>query len=89
MEEILPCWIGRESAARAVGRGNVKFHKKSMDSRCENCRLSSMGWSEIVHGVWVADLIWRPQGDGERFRPPWLGGVGCSLWLAFLQVPSM
>ena len=77
MEEILPCWIGRESAACAVGRGNVQFHQKSMDPRRENWRLSSMGWSEVVREVSMADLIGRPRGDGGRFRPPWLVGVGC------------
>ena len=75
MEEILPCWIGRESAACAVGRGNVQFHQKSMDPRRENWRLSSMGWSEVVREVSMDDLIGRPRGDGGRFRPPWLGGV--------------
>ena len=78
MEEILPCWIGRESAAHAVGRENIKLHQKSMDSRHENWRLSLMGWSEVVREVWLADLIRRPCGDGGRFWPPWLGEVGCS-----------
>ena len=54
-----------------------------MDSRHENWRLSSMGWSEVVREVSMADLIGRPRGDGGRFRPPWLVGVGCSLRLAF------
>ena len=76
-------WIRRESAARAVGRGNVKFHQKSMDLRWEKLTLSSMGWSAAVREVWVADLIRRPRGDGGRVRPQWLGGVGCSLRLAF------
>ena len=72
MEEILPCWIGRESAACAVGRGNVQFHQKSMDPRRENWRLYSMGWSEVIREVWLDDLIGRPCGDGGRFRRPWL-----------------
>ena len=71
-------WIRRESAARAVGRGNVKFHQKSMDPRRENWRLSSMGWSEVMREVWLDDLIGRPCGGGGRFRRPWLGEVGCS-----------
>ena len=81
-------WIRRESAARAVGRGNVKFHQKSMDLRRENLMLSSMGWSAAVREVWVADLIRRPRGDGGRFRRPWSGGVGCLRWWwsAFLCV---
>ena len=83
MEEILPCWIGRESAARAVGRENIKLHQKSMDSRHENWRLSLMGWSEVVGEVSMDELIGRPRGDGGRFRPPWLVGVGCLLRLAF------
>ena len=79
-------WIRRESAARAVGRGNVKFHQKSMDLRRENLMLSSMGWSAAVREVWVAGLIRRPRGDGGRFRRPWSGGVGCLWWSAFLCV---
>ena len=72
MEEILPCWIGRESAARAVGRKNIKLHRKSMDPRHENWRLSSMGWSEVVREVWMADLIRRPCGDRGFGRHGWV-----------------
>ena len=73
-------WIRRESAARAVGRENIKLHQKCMDSRHENWRLSSMGWSEVVREVWVANLIGRSRGDGGRFRRPWSGWVGCLWW---------
>ena len=69
MEEFLSCWIGRESVARAVGRGDVKFHQKSMDSRRENWRLCSIGWFEVMHGVWVASLVGLPRGGGGyRFK---------------------
>ena len=85
MEGILPCWIGRESAICAVGRGNVQFHQKSMDPRRESWRLSSMGWSEVVGEVSMDELIGRPRGDGGRFRRPWSGWVGC-LWWSFLCV---
>ena len=83
MEEFLPCRIGRESATCAVGRGDVKFHQKSMDPHRENWRLSSMGWSEVVGEVSMDELIGRPRGDGGRFQPPLLVGVGCLLRLAF------
>ena len=83
---ILPCWVYGESVVRATGRENGKLRQKSMDSRRENWRLSSVGWVEVVHEVWVADLIGRPRGDGERFRPIWFGGVGCSLRLAFFTL---
>ena len=87
MEEILPCWIGWESAVCAVGRGNVQFHQKSMDPRRENWRLSSMGWCEVVGEVSMDELIGRPRGDGGRFRPPWLVCFGCSLRLNFFVYP--
>ena len=58
MEEILPCWTGRESAACADGRGNVRFHQKSVDSCHENLRLCLIGWSAVMHGVWVEAATW-------------------------------
>ena len=86
---ILPGWVVRESVACAAVRENVKLCQKSMDPRRGNWRVSSMGWSEIVREFWVADLIGRPRGDGGRFWPPWLVGVGCLLGLAFFFEVSL
>ena len=83
MEEILPCWIGRESAACAVGRGNVQFHQKSMDPRRENWRLSSMGWSEVV-----VKFPWMNWSGGRVVMWEGFGGHGCfeRLVLAFGRI---
>ena len=48
-----------------------------------------MGWSAAVRGVCLASLVGWPRGGWGRFRPPWLGGVGCPWWLAFCLCPSI